>query len=53
MPETPEQLESQVKTLKRVAVGVSFFLAGVTLGSVLARITRTRENRVSATQPQH
>lgn len=52
MQETPEDLESQVKSMKRAVSAVSFFLAGVTLGSVLARIVRKRDNRASSTQPQ-
>ena len=48
--ETSEQVEQQVRVLKRTASTVSFFLAGVTLGTVLAKVIRSRDDRASKTE---
>jgi hypothetical protein len=47
MNETPEQVERHTKILKRTTSLVSFFLTGMALGGVVAKVVNSRKDRPS------
>lgn len=51
MNETPEQVERHTKMIKRTTSLVSFFLTGVALGGIVAKIVNSRENRAARMVP--
>lgn len=50
MNETAEDVERDIKALKRYTAFAAVFLTGVSLGNVVAKIIRSRESRAAKTE---